>query len=262
MVQEGDRWLLETWIRCLRNALEALTGEAPQVTVSESGEQGPEKPAAEFRWWKQPLSYPDGAAIWAGTPEEVSLSLANRVLAAAGVEEVGPDEARSTYHELVQQAMAAMAAAVGAKLGKEVACVGGEEVEWGWPEGGSELRVEFPGEAPFPLRVAYDWALGEAAPGLPAVSEGKKSPSQAIDLLLDVELPVSISFGRTHLPLKEVLKLTSGSIVELDRPVADPVEVVINNCVIARGEVVVVEGNYGVRIHQIVSRQQRLRTLN
>jgi flagellar motor switch protein FliN/FliY len=72
---------------------------------------------------------------------------------------------------------------------------------------------------------------------------------------------VSVSFGRAQLPLKDVLKLTTGSIVELNRTVEDPVELIINNCVIARGEVVMVEGNYGVRIQEILSRQERLRTL-
>jgi flagellar motor switch protein FliN/FliY len=82
-----------------------------------------------------------------------------------------------------------------------------------------------------------------------------------MDLLLDVELPVSISFGRTQLPLKDVLRLTTGSIVELNRGVSEPVEILVNHCLIARGEVVVVEGNYGVRIQQIASRQERLRSL-
>jgi flagellar motor switch protein FliN/FliY len=86
--------------------------------------------------------------------------------------------------------------------------------------------------------------------------------SKTFELLLDVELPVSVSFGRAQVPLKDVLKLTTGSIVELNRSVLEPVEVIVNNCVIARGEVVVVEGNFGVRVHQVVSRQERLRTLN
>ena len=75
-------------------------------------------------------------------------------------------------------------------------------------------------------------------------------------------MPVSVSFGRAYLPLRDVLKLSSGSIVELNRSVSDPVEVIVNNCVIARGDVVVVDGNYGVRVTQIISRQERLRTLN
>ena len=79
---------------------------------------------------------------------------------------------------------------------------------------------------------------------------------------MDVELPVSVSFGRAQVALKDVIKLTTGSIVELNRSIAEPVEVIVNNCVIARGEVVVVEGNFGVRIQQVISRQERLRTLN
>ena len=86
--------------------------------------------------------------------------------------------------------------------------------------------------------------------------------SKTFGLLLDVELPVSVSFGRAQVPLREVLKLTTGSIVELNRSITEPVEVIVNNCVIARGEVVVVEGNFGIRVQQVVSRQERLRTLN
>jgi flagellar motor switch protein FliN/FliY len=82
-----------------------------------------------------------------------------------------------------------------------------------------------------------------------------------MDLLLDVDLPVSISFGKALLPMKEVLKLTTGSIVELNRGLNDPVEVLVNHCLIARGEVVVVEGNYGIRIQEIASRQDRLRSI-
>jgi flagellar motor switch protein FliN/FliY len=82
-----------------------------------------------------------------------------------------------------------------------------------------------------------------------------------MDLLLDVELPVSVSFGKTEIPMKDVLKLTTGSIVELNRGVNEPVEVLVNHYLIARGEVVVVEGNYGVRIQQIISRQDRLRSV-
>jgi flagellar motor switch protein FliN/FliY len=85
--------------------------------------------------------------------------------------------------------------------------------------------------------------------------------SKTLDLLLEVDLPIGVSFGRTQMRLKEALKLTTGSIVELNRSVTEPVEIIVNNCVIARGEVVVVDGNYGVRILEIISREERLRTL-
>jgi flagellar motor switch protein FliN/FliY len=85
--------------------------------------------------------------------------------------------------------------------------------------------------------------------------------SPTFDILLDVELPVCVSFGGAEMQLKDVLKLTTGSIVELNRSVAEPVELVVNNCVIARGEVVVIDGNFGVRVQEVVSRQERMRTI-
>ena len=81
------------------------------------------------------------------------------------------------------------------------------------------------------------------------------------DLLLEIEMQLGVSFGRSHLPLEEVLKLSSGAIVELNRLVSDPVDVLVNDAVIARGEVVVVEGSYGVRITEIVSRRERIRSI-
>jgi flagellar motor switch protein FliN/FliY len=100
--------------------------------------------------------------------------------------------------------------------------------------------------------------------GSPAGAEPDDHPAQrsrTFNLLMGVELPVSVSFGHVQLPLKDILKLTAGSIIELNRTVDEPVEVIVNNCVVARGEVVVVEGNYGVRIHQIMTRQERMETL-
>ena len=70
---------------------------------------------------------------------------------------------------------------------------------------------------------------------------------------MNVEIPVSVSFGRTQIHMKDLLALTNGSVVELDRELGDEVEIRVNNCVIARGEVVAVEGNYGVRIVEITS---------
>jgi flagellar motor switch protein FliN/FliY len=109
---------------------------------------------------------------------------------------------------------------------------------------------------------------GRSAPSAPAATNPAAPgpvPSSVpanIQVLYDVELPVAVSFGRAFLALKEVLKLTSGSIVELNRTVTETVDVIVNNCVIARGEVVVVEGNYGVRITEIVSRNERLQSVH
>ncbi len=68
------------------------------------------------------------------------------------------------------------------------------------------------------------------------------------DLLMSVEVPVSISLGRTQMRMKDLLTLNPGSVVELDESLGDEVEILVNKRVLAHGEVVAVDGNYGVRI--------------
>ena len=93
---------------------------------------------------------------------------------------------------------------------------------------------------------------GETTPS----ADAQNSSSKTAVLLMDLKLQVRILFGRTHLRLKELLKLGPGSIVELDRRPDDTVELVVNNRVIARGQVVVVDGCYGIRITEILRRSE------
>ena len=72
-----------------------------------------------------------------------------------------------------------------------------------------------------------------------------------LELVMDVELSVTLRFGKRQLTLREVLELTSGSVVELDRQVEEPVELLLDGIVIARGEAVVVDGNYGLRVTEV-----------
>ncbi len=95
----------------------------------------------------------------------------------------------------------------------------------------------------------------------PQEDQTKPSSSWNIDLLLDVELPITVSFGEAEMQLKDVLKLGVGSVIELDKSVNDPVTVIVNQKPIARGEVVMVEGNYGVRILEVESTAERIRSL-
>jgi flagellar motor switch protein FliN len=82
-----------------------------------------------------------------------------------------------------------------------------------------------------------------------------------IDLLLDVELPVSVSFGNSEMRLKDILKLEAGSVIELDQSINDPVTILLNRKPIAKGEVVMLGGNYGVRILEVESTANRVRSL-
>ncbi|MGP8243205.1 MAG: FliM/FliN family flagellar motor switch protein [Bryobacteraceae bacterium] len=82
----------------------------------------------------------------------------------------------------------------------------------------------------------------------------------ALDVLLDIELPVSLRFGGASLSLGEVMALTGGSLIEFNRALDDPVEVRVNGRVVAHGQVVTVQGNYGIKITEVANRLERLDT--
>jgi len=91
-------------------------------------------------------------------------------------------------------------------------------------------------------------------------SRGSAEPRN-FDLLMDVKLPVSIELGRTTMAISDILNLGSGSVVELDKLAGEPVDLLVNNKVIAQGEVVVVDENFGIRITSLVSPQERIKSL-
>jgi flagellar motor switch protein FliN/FliY len=99
------------------------------------------------------------------------------------------------------------------------------------------------------------------APAAPAAKPAAQHPSDRIDVILDIDLPLVVRFGRTELPLKSVTRLGPGSLIDLGRTPDEPVEILVSNQVVARGEVVIVSGSYGVRILEVVSARDRLRSM-
>src|SRR6266403_2162664 len=89
-------------------------------------------------------------------------------------------------------------------------------------------------------------------------SEGNSN----LAVLMDVQLPVSIRFGETEMILEEIVKLGVGSVIELNSGIDQPVELVVNNRILARGEVVTVDGYYGIRITEITSAGERFKSLS
>jgi flagellar motor switch protein FliN/FliY len=85
--------------------------------------------------------------------------------------------------------------------------------------------------------------------------------SANLELLLDVKLDATIRFGQKQMLLREVLDLHPGIAVALDRQVEEPVELLVGGRTVARGEVVIVDGNYGLRITEILSPQHRIESL-
>jgi flagellar motor switch protein FliN/FliY len=94
-----------------------------------------------------------------------------------------------------------------------------------------------------------------------AMSAGETARTEAINLLCDIELDASLQFGSREMPLQEVLELGPGDVIELDRHVSEPVDLVIGDRIVARGEVVIVSGNFALRITEVATPQLRLESI-
>jgi flagellar motor switch protein FliN len=122
--------------------------------------------------------------------------------------------------------------------------------------GGSTLEAMVPVSSPAPAAPAV-------APPKPAARAGGVTgvPTANLDVVLDIELPLSIRFGSTAMSIRSLSTLGPGSIVDMGRSPDDPVEVLVCGRVIARAEVVIVGGNYGIRITDLTSAADRIRAM-
>ncbi|MGR3219764.1 MAG: flagellar motor switch protein FliN [Candidatus Anammoxibacter sp.] len=92
--------------------------------------------------------------------------------------------------------------------------------------------------------------------------EGNESEKTNIDMILDISIPIAVELGRTNMMLKDVLTLAPGSVVELTKLAGDTVDLMIRGKLIAKGEVVVVDDNFGMRITNICGREERIKHLS
>jgi flagellar motor switch protein FliN/FliY len=106
-----------------------------------------------------------------------------------------------------------------------------------------------------PARVAA------TAPPAPPVVPQFSQLSSGVELLLDVELDASLRFGCREMPLAEILDLGPGDVVQLDRHIADPVDLVVGDKIVARGEVVLINGNFGLRVTEVAAPRKRLESI-
>jgi flagellar motor switch protein FliN/FliY len=143
-----------------------------------------------------------------------------------------------------------------------------------------------PDTSPQAQSAASEWAAamaeqqaasGSATPGAAGVvsRDGKpalfeqfsKSGAGAaghndIDLILDIPVQLTVELGRTKIAIKNLLQLAQGSVVELDGLAGEPMDVLVNGCLIAQGEVVVVNDKFGIRLTDIITPSERIRKLN
>jgi flagellar motor switch protein FliN/FliY len=94
-----------------------------------------------------------------------------------------------------------------------------------------------------------------------AVAQENEVSTRRLDLLLDVPLDVTVELGRSRMSIQELLALSPGSVIELDKIAGEPLDIVVNDRLIARGEAVVVNDKFGIRITDIVSKSERIARL-
>jgi flagellar motor switch protein FliN/FliY len=82
-----------------------------------------------------------------------------------------------------------------------------------------------------------------------------------LDVILDVPITISVEIGRTQVPIRDLLRYSQGSVIELDRLVSEPLDVLVNNTLIAHGEVVVVDDQFGIRLTDVISPSERVKKL-
>lgn len=186
------------------------------------------------------------------------------------------DDHRDALSELFRQFAGATASALKGLAGGEVS------FKWlglipfpGEPAAQASLQWSSPGLTPLTLLLDLGSALVAALspvtpPAATALELPTPSPPPAplgqtrdpkLELLMDVELDVTLRFGERQMLLHDILDLSAGSVVELNQYVQDPVELLVGKKVIARGEVVVVDGSYGLRVKEIISPMERIESL-
>jgi flagellar motor switch protein FliN len=268
----GLAWLLAEWSGALASAIKGMAGDLAVTEIARSGDV----PQGDGSlWWAQRFSLVDEPCVWIGTGETGWTQIAERGAAAAGLDAIGT--VSDTFREILTQSLVGLAASLTKRLGEEITCTRGEETS-APPDAGVHGFVDVTIGNGEPVRmclIAGSELLRtlhqEHAGKIPVtqlaqdgqdVSTNGEPGVAAFPSVLDVELPVSISLGTTQLFLEEVLKLGEGSVVPLGREASELVILRVNGRVVARGEMVVARGHYGLRIQELSSLSERLEQLD
>ncbi len=123
-----------------------------------------------------------------------------------------------------------------------------------WAAAMAEQAIDTPASAPppQPQKASFPELRADAQPA---------ATSEQLDLVMDIPVTLSVELGRTKIQIRELLQLAQGSVVDLDRLAGEPMDVLVNGFLIARGEVVLVNDKFGIRLTDIVSPTERARRL-
>jgi len=276
-LSRGGQEYCQVWFESLRQVLEQIRSE-PFTLQSLSPKEG------------DPYSQPE-AGIWLRFSAEKGLrgeqalfvSKSDALALASILMEEPPDPAAElddlhadAAAELLRQAAGSAATALGSKLGGEVGLVFQAKDRPQWTPA-VHVAMQCGSAQVAPVGVHLFLSRELAADTQPAAEESdvwprdqsrttnsprQDSPNAAnLSLLRDVELEVYLRLGERHLLVRDILDLGRGGVVELDQQLEDPVELLVGQKVVARGQLVIVDGNYGLKVTEIVAREERLESV-
>lgn len=259
-------YFVQAWTPELVKSIEMFTGAAP--TVEMAADQTRTIVVGEpMTWFVQPFERGAAGRLRVGLPAAAVATL----MAPIGDD---PDEQAAMLQELLGESLRGAAHVLGTQGCRGLACAGplavdaaagAGESETVWLAcGGEWVRFEVEAGEDFAalLEAEDDEApmaapIAASAPGL-AAAEPDPVLGSSFERFSGVDLPMAIVLGRATMCIRDVLKLGVGSLIELDRHVNDPVEVCVNDAVIARGQVVSIRGNYGVRVLEVLTQRERM----
>ncbi len=162
-----------------------------------------------------------------------------------------PPEEQNEDEKLASEWEAAMEESGDAEGGES-----GAEDEWAAAMAEAESMGGDSGDIQSAPLESFDSAPAQATPGF-----GSAGKTPDLDVILDIPVTISMEVGNTSIPIRNLLQLNQGSVIELDRLAGEPLDVLVNGTLIAHGEVVMVNEKFGIRLTDVVSPSERIRRL-
>jgi flagellar motor switch protein FliN/FliY len=278
----GIQEFVKLWSEDFRKTCQMASGVSPVLVRADQSEQELTDSAKNesFCWIQMQIAFPGGAgAFWVGCADD---------FLAACLTDLAPtkSEREETFRGLLDESLRATMKRFASAPGSE-AKVGECRIESDGPS--EDLQIEglsvvFNQKQLSPIVLGFDANFVSGISQLSAGGErssdvdddlvdnstlrrladfaasdvAPKMEDPSLNRLADVKLPVAVCLGSVRLAMSEILKATSGSVIELDQQAGDLVEIRVQDVVVARGEVVSVDGNYGVRLKEVLDRPTRL----
>jgi flagellar motor switch protein FliN len=249
------------WSSEFTKAVEMFSGVTVTATVVPEVEtDGPSTPD-DMVWQLQTFELGRTGTLWLGAPRHACDALTDKLADDAPGRE-------AIFRETLRTSFQGAARVMSAATHPGMVCAVAKDEQSLPPDSLPVERVAIvSGQTRHLLSFVLDDAFAEicaasavVVPDEEAEPDAVVAPPTSFERFVGVELPVVVVLGRAALRIRDVLNLTIGSLIELDRHVNEPVEITVHDTVVARGEVVSVRGNYGVRILEVVTRKDRSST--